>query len=88
MVVGRLAPSADVEKEWRSAKSKPRSWNEIDDLIAMTVATADASAVPSAAAPVPIRRLRTRSRHTVSSAPRLLLESWWRGLRGVARPAD
>jgi cell division protease FtsH len=85
---GRLAPSADVEKEWRSAKSKPRSWNEIDDLIAMTVATADASAVPSAAAPAPISRLRTRSRRTSSSAPRLLLESWWRGLRGVARPAD
>jgi hypothetical protein len=36
---GRLAPSADVETQWRSAKSKPRSWDEIDDLIATSVAT-------------------------------------------------
>jgi cell division protease FtsH len=94
---GRLAPSADIEKQWRSANSKPRSWDEIDDLIATSVATAETSAVPHAAAPLPIRpkhgrsgtRSGTRPRHSWSSAIRLLLLNWWQhGLRGVNRSAD
>jgi len=89
---GALAPSADVEKQWRSAKSKPRSWDEIDDLVATSVATASVAAVTPAATPVPIRPKRTRSRarswRTLSSSPRLLLLGWWRDLRGVARPAE
>jgi cell division protease FtsH len=89
---GSLAPSADMETQWRSAKSKPRSWDEIDDLIAMAVATAETSTVARAAAPQPSRpkrgRRRTHLRPTLS-ATRSLLVSWWqRGSRGVDRPAD
>jgi cell division protease FtsH len=93
---GRLAPSADVEKQWRSAKSKPRSWDEIDDLIATTVATTETSPVTRAAGPLPIRakggpsgtRSRTHARHSWSSAACLLLNWLQHGLRGVNRPAD
>jgi cell division protease FtsH len=92
---GRLAPSADVEKQWRSAKSKPRSWDEIDDLIATTVATTATSPATRAAGPPPIRakggpsgtRSRTRARHSWSSAACLLLD-WLQHGRGVNRPAD
>jgi cell division protease FtsH len=89
---GSLAPSADVEMQWRSAKSKPRSWDEIDDLIAMAVATAETSTVARAAAPQPSRGKRGGRRTnplTRLSAARVLLVNWWqRGSRGVDRPAD
>jgi len=92
LFAGTLAPSADVEKQWRSAKSKPRSWDEIDDLVAMSVATAETSTVTPAAAPAPISpkrvRSRTRSWRTLPSVPRLLLRSWWRDWRGVTRPVE
>ena len=88
---GSLAPSADMEKRWRSAESKPRSWDEIDDLVATSVATADSSAlapiVPGPAAPVPNHRRRTR-RQIWSSARVHLLNWWQRGSRGVDRPAE
>jgi cell division protease FtsH len=48
---GTLVPSAAVEKEWRSAKSKPRSWGEIEDLIAITAGTAEAPTVAAAMSP-------------------------------------
>jgi cell division protease FtsH len=88
---GSLAPSADMEKQWRSAESKPRSWDEIDDLVATSVATVDTSAVARMVnrptAPLPIRRRRTR-RQTLSTA-RLLLVNWWqRTLPGADRPAE
>jgi cell division protease FtsH len=89
---GSLAPSADVETQWRSAKSKPRSWDEIDDLIAMAVATAETSTVARAAAPQPNRPKRggrrTHPRPTLSSTRALLVNWWQRGSRGVDRPAD
>jgi cell division protease FtsH len=89
---GSLAPSADMETQWRSAKSKPRSWDEIDDLIALAVATAETSTVARAAAPQPSRPKRGRRRtHLLPtlSATRSLLVNWWqRGSRGVDRPAD
>ena len=55
---GRLAPSADVEQQWRSAKSKPRSWDEIEDLIAT-------SSSPAPAAPV----VTGSGRRTIAVAP-------------------
>ncbi len=89
---GSLAPSADVQMQWRSAKSRPRSWNEIDDLIAMAVATGKPSPVGRAGAAQSSRpkigRRRAHSRSTLSAA-RLLLVNWWqRGSRGADRPAD
>jgi hypothetical protein len=89
---GSLAPSADVEMQWRSAKSRPRSWDEIDDLIAIAVATGEPSTVARIGAAQPSRpkigRRRTHSRFTLSAA-RVLLVNWWqRGSRGVDRPAD
>ena len=85
---GTLVPSADVEKQWRSAKSKPRSWDEIDDLIATAVGIADTRAATATAVPPPIRPSRTRSRRTLPSAARVLLLDWWqRSFRGVDRPA-
>jgi hypothetical protein len=78
--------------QWRSAKSKPRSWDEIDDLIAMAVATAETSTVARAAAPQPSRPKRGGRRTnplTRLSAARVLLVNWWqRGSQGVDRPAD
>jgi cell division protease FtsH len=89
---GSLAPSADVEKQWRSAESKPRSWDEIDDLIATSVATTDTSAVARAAAPQPSRPRRATWRghaRPMLSAARGLLVNWWqRGSRDVDRQAD
>jgi hypothetical protein len=86
---GTLAPSADVERQWRSAKSNPRSWDEIDHLIASTVGSEEAMAVTRATQPLlPTRRRRTRSRRTSSSAVRRLLHTLWRSWRGVAEPAD
>jgi cell division protease FtsH len=86
---GSLAPSADVESQWRSAKSNPRSWDEIDNLIASTVGTEDPAAVAHATGPLlPTRRRQTRARRTSSSAARRLLHSLWRSWRGVAEPAD
>jgi cell division protease FtsH len=55
---GTLAPSPDAEKEWRSAKSRPRSWHEIDDLIATSVASVagvDAAPGQPDAGPLPVR---------------------------------
>lgn len=85
---GTLVPSADVEKRWRSAKSNPRSWDEIDDLIATSVATADTrSPVPAVGAPA-IRRRRTRPRRSFSAVARVLLVDWWlRSFRSLDRPA-
>jgi hypothetical protein len=88
---GSLAPSADVETQWRSAKSRPRSWDEIDDLIAIAVATGEPSAVARAGAAQPSRPKigrRTHSRATLSAARTLLVNWWQRGSRGVDRPAD
>jgi cell division protease FtsH len=87
---GSLVPSADVETQWRSAKSKPRSWDEIEDLVARAVATAETSTVARAAAPRPNRPKRGRaSGQSRWSAVRVLLVNWWqRGSRGVDRPAD
>jgi cell division protease FtsH len=86
---GTLAPSADVERQWRSAKSNPRSWDEIDHLIASTVGTVETRAVALAAQPLlPARRGRTRSRRTSSSAARRLLQSLWRSWRRVAEQVD
>jgi cell division protease FtsH len=87
---GTLVPSADVETQWRSAKSKPRSWDEIEDLVAKAVATAETSTVARAAAPRPNRPKRGRANgHTRWSAVRVLLVNWWqRGSKGVDRPAD
>jgi len=80
-----------MEKQWRSAESKPRSWDEIDDLVATSVATADTSAVARMVArtpaPLPNRRRRTR-RQTLASARLLLLNWWQRTLPGTDRPAD
>ncbi len=89
---GTLEPSADAETQWRSAKSRPRSWDEIDDLIALAVATGEPSTVARAGPAKPSRpkigRRRTNSRSTLSAA-RALLASWWqRGSRGADRPAD
>ena len=87
---GSLVPSTDVEKQWRSANSKPRSWDEIEDLVAKSVATAETSTVARAAAPQPGRPKRGRANgHSRLSAVRVLLVNWWqRGSRGVDRPAD
>jgi len=87
---GSLVPSADVETQWRSAKSKPRSWDEIEDLVARAVATAETSTVARAAAPRPNRPKRGRaSGQSRWSAVRVLLVNWWqRGSKGVDRPAD
>jgi cell division protease FtsH len=90
---GSLAPSTDVETQWRSAKSKPRSWDEIHDLIAMSVGIVDAAAPASAAQPLPARvgrpsshrtrSHRTRSLRRLPSTVRLLLSNWWQhGLAG------
>ena len=59
---GRLAPSAQVEQEWRSAKSKPRSWDEIEDLISAAVRT------PFLPAPGPVL---SRGRAPVGPPPRI-----------------
>ncbi|HEX7491899.1 MAG TPA: AAA family ATPase [Candidatus Limnocylindrales bacterium] len=87
---GSLVPSADVETQWRSAKSKPRSWDEIEDLVARAVATAETSTVARAAAPRSNRQKRGRANgQSRWSAVRVLLVNWWqRGSKGVDRPAD
>jgi ATP-dependent metalloprotease FtsH len=89
---GSLAPSADVETQWRSAKSKPRSWDEIDDLIAMTVTTGESWAGAHTVPEHPGRPKRARGhtpRHVTLSAARVRLVNWWlRGSRGIDRPAD
>ena len=86
---GTLSPSADVEKQWRSAKSQPRSWDEIDDLIATSVAIGETSPVARTAPPPATRRRHTRPRRTWSSTARIVLLNWWqRGLRSVDRPAE
>jgi cell division protease FtsH len=95
---GSLAPSADVETQWRSAKSKPRSWDEIHDLIAMSVGIVETTAPVSAAQPLPASSRpsshrpsshRTRSLRKLPSTVHLLLSSWWQhGLWGVNRPTE
>jgi hypothetical protein len=87
---GTLAPSAEIEKQWRSAKSQPRSWDEIDNLIATSVATTETSPAPRAATPSATRRRNTRPHRAWSSSARLVLLNWLqRGLPrpGVDRPA-
>jgi hypothetical protein len=89
---GSLAPSADLEMQWRSAKSRPRSWDEIDDLIATAVASGEISAGSHTAAAQssnPKRGHGHTQRHATLSAARVLLVNWWqRGSKGVDRPAD
>jgi cell division protease FtsH len=86
---GTLAPSAEAEKEWRSAKSKPRSWNEIEDLIATVAGTPPAWEAARAATPPTIRRQRAHPRSKLSSASHQLLLKWRRrGLRSVTGSAD
>jgi cell division protease FtsH len=86
---GTLAPSAEAEREWRSAKSNPRSWNEIEDLIATSAGIAPAWEVARAAAQPTIRRQRAHPRSKLSSASRQLLLKWRRrGLRSVTGSAD
>jgi cell division protease FtsH len=84
---GSLAPSADVETQWRSAKSKPRSWDEIDDLIAIVVAGSETSPAARADAPQTGRPKRAGTpRHATLSAARDLLVNWWqRGSREARR---
>jgi cell division protease FtsH len=85
---GMLAPSADVEKQWRSAKSQPRSWDEIDSLIATSVATTETSPAPRAATLPATRRRQSRPHRAWSSSARLVLRNWLqRGLPGIDRPA-
>ncbi len=85
---GTLAPSAAIEKQWRSAKSQPRSWDEIDDLIATSVATTDTSPARRIATPSATRG-RNRHLHRASaSTARLVLLNWLqRGSPGVDRAA-
>ena len=89
---GSLAPSADAEAQWRSAKSRPRSWDEIDDLIALAVTTGEPSTVARVAASQPSRpktgRRRTNTRSTLAAARALLVGWWQRSSGGVDRPAD
>jgi len=75
---GSLAPSADVERQWRSARSNPRSWEEIDHLIASTVRTGETVAVARAAQPLQIQLPRRRARHALRCprSPAWLLLSW------------
>jgi len=87
---GTLSPSADVEKQWRSAKSQPRSWDEIEDLVATSVVSSGTSAAIRASTPTPLhpKRQPNRPHRTGLSAVRLLLLNWWRGWRGVPRSAE
>jgi len=86
---GTLAPSAGVERKWRSAKSKPRSWNEIDDLIATSVATAAPTTASPVAAVQAIQRHGPRPHRTLASNTRRLLMSIWELVRpGEDRPVD
>jgi cell division protease FtsH len=86
---GTLAPSPEAEKEWRSAKSKPRSWNEIEDLIA-TSASSPASWQPAGAAQLAAaHRRRAHPRSKLASASHELVRKWRsRGLRSAPRPVD
>jgi cell division protease FtsH len=91
---GTLAPSVDVERQWRSAKSKPRSWDEIDNLIASSVATSAAVAArpieaTSNSARVTAQsgttRRRTPRRNMPATAGLLLRSLWQRAWRGNDR---
>jgi cell division protease FtsH len=85
---GTLAPSADIEKQWRSAKSQPRSWDEIDNLIATSVATPETSPAPRTATPPATRRRNARPHRAWSSTARLVLLHWLqRGSPGIDRAA-
>lgn len=85
---GRLAPSADVEQEWRSAKSKPRSWDEIEDLIsaAVRIPEPELPAVAAAStAPVGLPAVRSHGRRpdrSFGGAVRAVLQGSWRAIRG------
>jgi len=77
-----------VERQWRSARSNPRSWDEIDHLIASTVwqrgGDGGHTCDPAAAADPPAR---TRSRRTSSSAVRrLLIPCGVAGAASLSRP--
>jgi cell division protease FtsH len=85
---GTLSPSAEVEKQWRSAKSQPRSWDEIDSLIATVAAAAETPPAPRTAPPAALRR-HAGPRRTWSSIARIVLLNWWqRAFHGVDRPAE
>jgi cell division protease FtsH len=85
---GTLSPSADVERQWRSAKSQPRSWDEIDDLIATSVATAETAPAIRTALPPATWRRHTRSHTAWSPTARHGLLNWLqRSLLGFDRPA-
>jgi cell division protease FtsH len=83
---GTLAPSAAIEQEWRSAKSKPRSWDEIQGLAAAVVRTPLHAGLVAAA--VPSRRGHPAAPRTLSSVARVvLLGSWqrvWRAGKSAA----
>jgi hypothetical protein len=76
---GRLAPSVAAEQEWRSANSKPRSLDEIDDLISASVGTGDGTPVLSpAVTSSPATRHRTRIAAVADAPqPRVLIGSIW-----------
>ena len=85
---GTLAPSAAIEKQWRSAKSQPRSWDEIDNLIASSVATTEASPAPRTATAPATRRRNSRLHRARSSSARLALLNWLqRGSPGADQAA-
>jgi cell division protease FtsH len=85
---GTLAPSADIEKQWRSAKSQPRSWDEIDSLIATSVATTEAPPATRTAMPSATLRRKTSPQRTLPSTARLALLNWLqRGSPSVDRAA-
>ncbi len=78
---GRLAPTPAIEQEWRSAKSKPRSWDEIEDLIASSAVSGRGEPPRAAVAYLPparpvrashLHRMRRKSRtavHSPAAAP-------------------
>jgi cell division protease FtsH len=85
---GTLTPSADIEKQWRSAKSKPRSWDEIDNLIKTSVATPETSPTTKTATPLATRRRNTSPHRGWSSTARLALLNWLQhGSPDADRPA-
>jgi cell division protease FtsH len=87
---GTLSPSADVEKRWRSAKSQPRSWDEIEDMVATSVAATETSMATRASTAFTTRPARRRNRphRTLWAGARLILLNWWRGLRRMPRSAE
>jgi cell division protease FtsH len=81
---GRLAPSSAVEQEWRSAKSKPRSWDEIEDLIKVRAGARRPSVSGAAAAMAPVRTRRRTLQRRLAVRVRRSLE--WLGGAGDLDP--